>query len=546
MAINSLPRASLPHRLSRPFSCALLIAACGVWIVESSHVKPASAVSAPLASVSSVSAGLGFTCAVSDGGVKCWGKNDAGQLGNGSTTSSTYPVQVTGLTSGVSSVAAGKDFACAVMLDATVRCWGLNASGQFGSGDTVSSTVPVDIGISDVSAIAAGTNSTCFIVSGAVQCAGANTNGQLGDGTLNANPSPIDTGLTGATSISVGDEFSCAVVSGGAKCWGRNNRRQIGSNTATNPIKSPTNVYGLTSGISSVTTGAQHGCASLSSGAMKCWGFNTNGQIGDGSVVQRATPVSVFASGVTAISARENSTCAVVSGAAQCWGANTWGQVGDGSTSARNVPTSVTSLTSGVTNIANGYEHACAVTSAAQVQCWGSQSDGAVGNAVPMFRDVPRAATGIASGATALSAGKEHTCAVVSGAAQCWGNNAFGQLGNNSTIPRSSAVQVQGLTSGVTAIAAGEAHSCAVVSGGAQCWGRNNFGQLGNSLNINSSVPVEVTGLGSGVVDISVGSNFSCALLSGGGVRCWGYGGAGQLGDGNGTSSNLPTTVSVG
>ena len=182
MANAPLPRASLPHRLTRPFSGALLIAVCGVWIIESSHVAPANAASVPLASVTSVSAGQGFSCAVSGGGVKCWGRNDVGQLGNSSTTLSTFPVQVTGLTSGVSSVAAGKNFACAVMLNATVRCWGSNASGQFGSGDTVSSTFPIDIGITDVSVMAAGTNSTCFIVSGAVQCAGANTNGRLGDG----------------------------------------------------------------------------------------------------------------------------------------------------------------------------------------------------------------------------------------------------------------------------------------------------------------------------------------------------------------------------
>jgi len=248
-----------------------------------------------------------------------------------------------------------------------------------------------------------------------------------------------------------------------------------------------------------------------------------------------------LSSGVTAISARENSTCAVVGAAAQCWGSNTWGQLGEGTVSARNVPTAVATLTTGVVAIANGYEHSCAVMSTAQVRCWGAQADGAVGNAVPVYRDVPRPVTGLSSGVTALSAGKEHTCAVVSGAAQCWGSNAYGQLGNNSTIPGSAAVQVQGLTTGVTAIAAGEAHSCAVLSGGAQCWGRNDFGQLGNSSNTNSLVPVAVTGLTSGVVDISVGSNFSCALLSGGGVRCWGKNDLGQLGD----SSNTDSTSKV-
>ena len=411
MAINSLPRASLPHRLSRPFSTALLIAACGVWVIESSHVQPVSAVSAPLASVSSVSAGLGFTCAVADGGVKCWGKNDVGQLGNASTTSSTYPVQVSGLTSGVSSVVAGKDFACAVMLDATVRCWGSNASGQFGSGDTVSSTIPVDIGISYVTAVAAGTNSTCFIVSGAVQCAGANTNGRLGNNSTVSSSDPVSTGILNATSIAVGGDFACAVSSNAVMCWGANTQGQLGiGNTTQKHI--PTAITSLTSGVEEVFAGKQHACVRLSTGAVKCWGSNISGQLGDGTNTRSTSPVSLsaLASGVTAISARENSTCAVVSGAAQCWGANTWGQLGDGSTTSRNVPTAVMSLTSGVTNIANGYEHACAVTSAAQVRCWGSQSDGAVGNAVPMFRDVPRAVTDIASGATALSAGKEHTC----------------------------------------------------------------------------------------------------------------------------------------
>ena len=271
----------MPHRLSRPFSTALLIAACGVWVIESSHVQPVSAVSAPLASVSSVSAGLGFTCAVADGGVKCWGKNDVGQLGNASTTSSTYPVQVSGLTSGVSSVAAGKDFACAVMLDATVQCWGSNASGQFGSGDTVSSTFPVDIGISDVTAVAAGTNSTCFIVSGAVQCAGANTNGRLGNNSTVSSSIPVSTGISGATSIAVGGDFACAVSSNAVMCWGANTQGQLGIGNTTQKLI-PTAITSLASGVEEVSAGKQHACVRLSTGAVKCWGYNISGQLGDG------------------------------------------------------------------------------------------------------------------------------------------------------------------------------------------------------------------------------------------------------------------------
>ena len=158
--------------------------------------------------------------------------------------------------------------------------------------------------------------------------------------------------------------------------------------------------------------GKQHACVRMIAGAVKCWGYNVSGQLGDGTNTRSTSPValSTLSSGVTAISARENSTCAVVGGAAQCWGSNTWGQLGDGTVSARNVPTAVSALASGVVGIANGYEHSCVVMSTAQVRCWGTQVDGAVGNAVPVHRDVPRPVTGLASGVTALSAGKEHTC----------------------------------------------------------------------------------------------------------------------------------------
>src|SRR4029077_19285687 len=150
----------------------------------------------------------------------------------------------------------------------------------------------------------------------------------------------------------------------------------------------------------------------------------------------------------------------------------------------------------------------------------------------------PVEVTGITSGATAIAAGGDTTCAIVSGAARCWGSNSDGQLGNNDLMNDSNVpVQVQGLTAGASAITVGEAHACAIVSGAAWCWGKNDFGQLGNnSQDDNSPVPVQVTGLTSGVTAIAAGRWHTCAIAAGA-LKCWGsnlYGEMGLKTDGTG------------
>ena len=138
--------------------------------------------------------------------------------------------------------------------------------------------------------------------------------------------------------------------------------------------------------------------------------------------------------------------------------------------------------------------------------------------------------TGLTSGVTAVAAGLDHSCAVVSGGVQCWGNNGFGRLGNGSTTSSTTPVQAIAAGSGVTAVAAGTYHSCAVVSGGVQCWGNNGNGRLGNGSTTQSTTPVQVTGLTSGVTAVAAGDSHSCAVVSGG-VQCWGNNGFGQLAD---------------
>ena len=158
---------------------------------------------------------------------------------------------------------------------------------------------------------------------------------------------------------------------------------------------------------------------------------------------------------------------------------------------------------------------------------------------------VPVDVAGLASGVSAIAAGR-HTCALTSGGGvKCWGSNGYGRLGNGTTSNSIIPVDVAGLTSGVSAITAGDRHTCALTSvGGVKCWGWNQWGQLGNGTTTDSNIPVDVAGLASGVSAIATGGIHTCALTSGGGVKCWGFTGSGQLGNGTTTSSRTPVDVS--
>jgi alpha-tubulin suppressor-like RCC1 family protein len=309
----------------------------------------------------------------------------------------------------------------------------------------------------------------------------------------------------------------------------------------------------------SLDAGASHTCVVVSGGTVSCWGYNNNGQLGDGSTTDSSTPVAVNTSGlpagvtITQVSTGWNHTCALsAAGAVYCWGYNNYGQLGDDSTIDSSIPVAV--ITSGlpagvtITQVSAGNSQACAVSSAGAVYCWGYNNYGQLGDASTANRHTPVAVdtSGVLAGVTItrISAGYEHTCAVSSaGAVYCWGNNEDGQLGNGGITNQSSPVAVTGLT-GVTQVSAGGAHTCALTSAGAvYCWGRNNSGQLGNgNLATNQSSPVAVTGL-TGVTQVSAGWNDTCALSSAGAVYCWGNNEDGQLGDGSIGWSSTPVAV---
>jgi len=373
-----------------------------------------------------------------------------------------------------------------------------------------------------------------------------------------APSAPVAATTATASLVSAGDAHSCALLTSGAvKCWGNNAFGQLGDGTQASST-TPVDTAGLSDAVA-VGAGYTHTCAVTSEGAAKCWGYNLHGEIGNGSaslfVTTPSTP-SGLGSGVDSVASGNGHSCALLTtGAVQCWGYNAYGQLGDGTTTDRATPVSVSGLSSGVTTIAVGRRQSCAIMSAGDVLCWGLNTAGQLGVGT---QTGPETCDGIAcsrtpvsvpgvSGAASIASGGFHTCAITSaGGAKCWGANTNGQVGDGTFDTRPSPVDVSGLTSGVAAIAMGGLHSCAIMSAGAaKCWGRDADGELGDGATTDSNVPIDVSGLASGVAAIGLGYNHSCALLDGGGVRCWGRNVAGQLGNGTTAGSGTPVDVAA-
>lgn len=265
----------------------------------------------------------------------------------------------------------------------------------------------------------------------------------------------------------------------------------------------------------SQVSAGNHTCALTAAGGVQCWGPNGEGQLGDGTLTNRFVPVSVSGldSGVVAVSNGLLHTCAVTtSGQALCWGYNGDGELGDGTRTRRTTPVAVNGV-SGVVAIATGQWHSCALTTAGKIWCWGAWYSNAAD---------PEMVNGVPDGVIAIAAGAYFTCALTTvGGVWCWGGNADeGQLGNGSRLASRVPVAVSGLA-GVVAIATGATHACAVdANGSAWCWGRNNSGQLGNGSRVGSLVPISVAGLQPDMTAIAAGDAHTCAVTRAAAVKC--------------------------
>ncbi len=350
-----------------------------------------------------------------------------------------------------------------------VASWGGNWHGQLGDGSTTGRSLYGDIGAgNDVVQIAGGYDHGLAVRSdGTVWAWGDNRYGELGGGTTTDPTTPVRvTGLTGGTQVAAGGLFSLALRSDGTVwAWGENTHGQLGRGTVTDHEVTPAPVPGL-AGVTRISAGDDWGLALLSDGTVRAWGSNASGQLGNGTTADSAVPVKVAGlSQVTGVSAGWDSAVATVAGGTSVWtwGGNGYGQLGDGTLTSRSTPVRVTGLPASIAGITAGDGFTEVLGTDGSVWGWGNDGVGELGgarSAPPVTHPVNT--IGASSGITQLSAGVGYVLALKSdGTVLAWGYNGFGQLGDGSTASSAGPVQVTGLT-GVTQVAAGSESGYAV------------------------------------------------------------------------------------
>jgi len=598
--------------------------------------------------VLSVDIGVARTCLVaSDNNAYCWGRNFYGQLGNGNTTDSLVPVAVVtaGALSGksVKQISTGTDSTCAVTTDGLAFCWGRNDMGQTGNGTTTASSVPVATDTSGVLngktlvSIATGTSHSCTITTeGRAYCWGSGA--FLGTGTNTASTIPIGVNMAGALagktllSLSISSSYTCGVASdNNGYCWGINSVGQLGNNSsvAANAPVVVTRTGALT-GLSllSVEAGINHTCVVASNNQSYCWGANAYGQLGDGTVTNVLTAVAsnvmtkatliVTIGGISASNPQLVSSTSIT--------ANTpFSTSGSKNVSITQYDSQTATLANGYTYIAppaisnltpstgsvaggdtvtitgTGFDASTKIrlddaylssvnlvsdtiitfitptqTSGRNVEvivedAMGQQSDSSYFNytdiAMTIFSVSPDSGPITGGGAVTITgtnftigikdisqitAGSNFACGVYNGDAYCWGlANRLGSGTAGSTVP--VAVTKTGVLAGKTIkqIDAGGSHTCAIASDDqAYCWGIGTNGQLGNASTSNGNAPVAVSKAGAlagkTIKSISAGDSYTCAIASDDKAYCWGNNGSGQLGTSTTSQSSIPVAVATG
>ncbi len=334
-----------------------------------------------------IDAGWNYTCALGENGkAYCWGMNNSGQAGPGSSEFKILsPFEIT-VSGGFSKLSAGYSHVCALSNGEEVFCWGSNLQGQLGKES--SDPVPLEAvsGISGVESVSAGGYHSCALLDdGTVKCWGNNEHGTLGNGTTEDSASPVSVnGLQNVKAISAGFDHVCAVINDGTvKCWGSNEYSQLGS-AGVSFSSTPVEIGGISSA-ADISCGRYHSCILLLNGKVECWGESDYELLGNYFTwISEYSVESMITGASTTIDAGDSHSCAVLDdNSSVCWGYNEYGQLGTGYTSGGSFvkyPVDVRNVSNGIKDIACGTSHTCAVFTDGSVRCWGSGSYGELGS----------------------------------------------------------------------------------------------------------------------------------------------------------------------
>ncbi|WCL51162.1 RCC1 domain-containing protein [Leptospira sp. GIMC2001] len=361
-----------------------------------------------------------------DGRIKGWGNSDLGQLGYGNISSigdgnlSIKDSSFIPISQPIAQLTAGSNFSCALFISGDVQCWGSGNNGRLGYGNTNSVGDGVGISIQEAGILPIGEN---------------------------------------VIQVHAGSDHACALLSSGnVRCWGSGNSGKLGYNNIDNvgdgitSIQSAGNIN-IGGTVTHLAVGSDHNCALLSTGTVRCWGFNASGQLGYNNTINvgdsgansiiNAGDVSIGGT-PTQITIGFAHTCVLLStGTVRCWGVGSFGRLGYNNTNSigdgligGDVPIGETAV-----QITAGFSHTCALLSTGNVRCWGSGANGKLGyNSISNIADGVSGITiqsagdvPIGEAVREISAGASHTCALLaSGSVRCWGAGANGKLGYNS------------------------------------------------------------------------------------------------------------------
>jgi alpha-tubulin suppressor-like RCC1 family protein len=489
-----------------------------------------------------VCAGHYYSAAIkSDGTLWSWGYNGNGQLGDGTHTQRSAAVQEASSSTDWQDIACGGYHTVARKHDDSVWSWGRNNDGQLGDGSYSDRPVPAKITL--VSGVwkrifAGDGNSAMLDANGSLYVFGSNNYAKLGDGTYEHRNIPVrlDANVSGWAAIAIGNIFSVALDSNGVLwSWGDNARGELGNaQTTTRLLPAEQMQHALWR---QVATSSRFSAAIRDDGTLWLWGENNNGQLGDGTRTYRVEPVQeiTHASDWKMVALGQSYTVALKNdGTIWGWGYNGHGELGDGTTALRVSPVQESSFSTDWTAVSTGFYHTVALKNDGTIWGWGYNGHGELGDGTTTSRRMPVQENSGATDWVALDAGGYHTAALKNnGTLWSWGYNGNGELGDGTTTSRTSPVQENSVATDWSAVSAGFYHTVALKNNGTLwAWGRNSDGQLGDSTRTQRSIPTQEATGSTNWRAISAGGYHTIGAKTDDSLWLWGANNEGQLANG--------------